>query len=317
MRPVDRVMMLLATASALPLGAAELNVLLTPKSGITVGNPVRVVVEARLEPDQSVIPPNWTEHWLPEEQEDVELVLVGDPITETRGDSTVWRQILTLRGFRPGPVELPAPAIDLRARGNKTIRLESDAPLRWTVESVLPSNGEVEVRPPSPVQPLPLGSSFWTLTAFLAVATAATSWTASRAGAFAAQRPRASDQEPLTELRLALKALDPRNPVRGHVGLSASLRRFLERRAGTPALERTTTEIYRDLTEIAVDDSSRHQVRQILLNCDRVKFGGFPATREELTQRVRRTQSVAEQIETHLLAAEAEAATVREIEGGA
>ncbi len=303
MRFCGRVITLLALVSVLPLDGGELTVLLTPESGITVGDPVRVVLEARVEQGRSVTPPDWSKQWPPEDQNDVELVSVGDPITERQGSSTVWRQILTLQAFRPGPIELPAPVVELVSTGAPPIQLEAATPLRWTVESMLPGDAEVQMRPPSPMHPLPLGAPFWTLASVMAVAAIAGTWIASRAGAFAPEQQRWR-QEPLTELQLALKALDPRNPVRGHVGLSTSLRRFLERRAGTPALERTTTEIYRDLAEMPVDDASRQHVRQILLNCDQVKFGGFPASREELTDRVRRTRRVAEQIEAHLLAAE-------------
>lgn len=300
----------LATLIAAPTVAADVRVLVTSESGITVGDPVRLVLEVDLAPGQQVsaegLLRRLEQQWLPEDLEGVELVSVGEPTTETVEDGSTWRRMLTLRSFRPGLVELPP--VHVPVSGDVDGELLHSDPVRFSVESVLPEGARSELQPPAPVRPRPLGTAFWALASLLAAAAVGSVIAASRAGAFASEEARRDRQDPLTELRLALQGIDPRHPERGHVGLSSSLRRFLERRAGTPALERTTSEIYRDLDGIVVSDSSRSQVRQILFDCDRVKFGRFTASRDELSDRVRRTRSVAEEIETALSAHETELA---------
>lgn len=303
-------LLVLATLIAAPTLAAEVRVLVTPESGITVGDPVRLVLEVDLAPEQQVSAEaskrQLERQWLPEDLEGVELVSVGEPTVEALEDGSMWRRMLTLRSFRPGPVELPS--VQVPVSDDLDSEPLRSAPVRFSVESVLPEGAQTELQPPALVRQRPLGTAFWAFASLLAAVAVGSAVAAGRAGAFASEEARRSRRDPLTELQLALQAIDPRHPERGHVGLSSSLRRFLERRAGTPALERTTTEIYRDLGSMRVEDSSRRQVRTILLDCDCVKFGGFTASRDELSDRVRRTRSVAKEIEATLSAHEAELA---------
>lgn len=303
---------------AAPSRASDLRVLMSPESGITVGDLVRLVLEMELEPERQVSGSDlasWLRAaWLPTDLQGVELVAVGEPSVEVAESGSTWRQIVTLRAFRPGKVQLPpieVSVLDADGASNSV----SSGPLAITVESVLSAGEQTQPRPPAPVRSQPLGSRFWALASLLVIATVGSALAAVHLGAFASEQESRRRRDPLAELRLALQRLDPNQPEREHVGLSSSLRRFLERRTGTPALERTTTEIYGDLGGMPLADASRRQVRQILLDCDRVKFGAYPTSRDDLSERVRRTRSLAEQIEAHLLAREATvAATTAEIE---
>lgn len=315
-RAIFAVVLLVLVAA--PSRASDLRVLMSPESGVTVGDLVRLVLEIELEPGRQVsssdLASRLREGWLPTDSQGVELVAVGEPSVEEAESGSTWRQIVTLRAFRPGKVQVPAIEVSvLDADGASS--LVSSGPIAITVESVLPAGERTQPQPPAPVRSPPLGSRFWALASLLVIATVGSALTAVHFGAFTSEQERRRRLDPLAELRLALQSLDPRQPERGHVGLSSSLRRFLERRTGTPALERTTTEIYRDLGGMPLAEASRGQVRQILLDCDRVKFGAYPTSRDDLSERVRRTRSLAEEIEAHLLAREAiEAATTAEVE---
>lgn len=302
--------LLLVVITASPAAAERVRALVSPESGVTVGDPVQLLLEVELEPAQAIVTPDWSEEWLPEDLEAVELVVAGSPSIDKLGERRVWRQLLTLRAFRPGEVRLPAPTVEVIRADAIEKRLDFGE-IAWTVESVLPEGEQVDLKPPSPVRPYPLGADFWLTGSILGLLVVGSGVAAVAAGAFAAQSVRHRSRDPLTELRLALQQLDPRHPDLGHVALSSSLRRFLERRTETPALERTTSEIYRDLGTLAVGDDSRRRVRDILADCDRVKFGRFGTSADQLAERARRTRSVAEDIEVRLSGIETSEAEAR------
>ncbi len=294
--------------------AATLRLLQTPEDGITVGDAVQLVFEVQLAPGEEVSADDWTQSWLPEDFDNAEIVAAGTPSSEDAGGGTTWRQIVTLRSFRPGAVELPEPQITIVDSTHGSESLLAAEPVRWLVSSVLPEDREISLQPPVPLRNWPVGKTFWQLAGALAVLAIAGAWLAHRAGGFLTEEALRQINDPLTDLRRALKGLDPRQPDVAHAGLSVSLRQFLGRRTGMRGLEHTNAEILRDLSDLPVSDNSRLEVRELLDGCDRIKFGRFSTSLPELTERVRRTQSVAESIDSRLSAAEL--ATVEASEQG-
>ena len=66
--------------------------------------------------------------------------------------------------------------------------------------------------------------------------------------------------------------------LRFHVELAAILKRYLEARYAFPAVERTTTEVDRDLKRLAVDPAASRPALDVLGACDAVKFARASST---------------------------------------
>jgi hypothetical protein len=66
-----------------------------------------------------------------------------------------------------------------------------------------------------------------------------------------------------------------------YLRLSEIFRRYLERRYGIGALERTTWEIIREFRVLALPEDEAEQVRSFLDDCDLVKFAKFVPTSEQ------------------------------------
>ncbi len=322
MRTPTAIAMLLGAYLVSPIQASEVRMQVAEEGPFTVGDAVRVLVEVDLDPGERVATPDWAGSWLqpstaqaaaaePTEGAETdtnetlplpEIVSTTAPVVAAGDAGSTWTQIITLRSFRPGAVTLPAPEIGIdTGDGVHTIAGET---IGWQVESVLPTDRQVSLQPPAPLRDVSIGRTFWiTATVFL-IAALATAWFAHRAGAFGSETASHRVRDPLTALRIALRSLDPKQPAESHIGLSSSLRDYLDQRAGVRGREHTTSEIYRDLKQLPVSDNSTQEVRKLLTDCDRVKFGRHSASPSILTERVRRTQTIAEEIDARLAAEE-------------
>ena len=268
---------------------------------ITVGD--RVEAELVVRADGLVGPPrfpSWRRGW-----GDAEVLEASEPERVGNG----WRQRLVVTGFAPGrlvlaPVEVAVPLV------GGTVRVLTPEGVSVEVRSVLPPGDESpEPKAEKPPVGLPIGEAFWWSLAvgglLLAGAIALYAW--SRRESEGAEA--VPVMEPLSELLAELERLAAEgSSVRVHTRLSHAFRRYLGRAAGFAALERTTTEIHRQLLGRRLPAPLVRRVVELLRACDLVKFARQEVGREETEGRVERARSLAEELERELrpLAAAAE-----------
>ena len=69
-----------------------------------------------------------------------------------------------------------------------------------------------------------------------------------------------------------------------YLRLSEIFRRYLERRYGIQALERTTYEIIIEFRSLALENSEEEVIYHFLDECDMVKFAKHDPTQEDITR---------------------------------
>lgn len=311
--------------------APRIDVRLFPES-ITVGD--RVEAELLLVGAERVVAaprfPSWRQGW-----GEAEVLEVREPERVAGAGGASWRQRLVLTGFAPGKLALPPVEVAVPLTG-RTMAARTPAGLVIDVRSVLPPGEETpEAKPPEPARPLPVGERFWWTAAIGALLLAA-------AIALYARRSRvegAEDvprMEPLPELLAELDRLTERPAVEAHTRLSQALRRYLGRALGFAALERTTTEIHRQLAGAARYAGARsaaaappdtlpgalvahplpgtliRRMVELLRACDLVKFARLEVGRERTLERLAQTRELAGEVERELRSAAEEAAASRE-----
>lgn len=303
---------LIASASAVAAQQPKLTVQV-PSGPWTVGDQIPVTLRVHLPPaTRQATPrfPQWQERW-----GGAEVVSATEPQRqEIRGNGVEWSQRVTVAGFRPGRIPLPAREIVLPLE-TESLHLSSAADLHLVLRSVLPTDvprEELRPREPAPLHLLPLGSRFWwTLAVGLALLTAAlaTAWLR-RPAPQAATAP-APPPDPRFELEAAFAGLaEEDDGLRFHAGLSRAMRRFLGRIVGFPALESTTREIRRRLLAYRLPGESVRAAGELLTECDGVKFARRTprAARRQLLAAARELADRVEDHATRLREAERHAA---------
>jgi hypothetical protein len=270
--PISLLLLLLA---ALPLAAQpapRLEVTLKPIQ-VTVGDPVEAVLTLRAPAGQLGGEPRfpvWGTSW-----GDAEVRAKNDAVkTGEAGGMTIWQQRITLAAFRTGKVDLPPVQVAIPLK-DRTVQAQSPAGLSLDVRSVLPpGEKDPKPKPPAPLKQLPIGAPFWWTLAALSALCALLYWALWRQG----RRKTASDVvrpqlAPFDELAAALDSID-REPsmLRLHTRLSLALRQYLSRALAVPALESTTSEVYRRLVGRRVPAPLVRQAVEVLRACDLVKF---------------------------------------------
>lgn len=262
---------------------------------VTVGDRVRVEIDVALPPGAAPAAPTAPAGFRRWGKAEVLATgdaqrLTGDP------DAPRYRLHLVLAAFEPGEVELPPMPLQLAppegahagAEGRPEVVL-TPAGLAFTVRSVLPEEGSPTPQPPAAPRPLAAGAAFWWSTAALALAAAlaagALLW---RGGAVAAGT--AATMPPVAPLVGLLRELESlraeSSAERLHTRLSAALRRFLASLLGIAAVERTTSEIDRELRRGPLAPETRRGLVDLLRRCDEVKFARRPASGQEAHQRI-------------------------------
>jgi hypothetical protein len=271
-------LLLAAAGGAAPARAAQAFSAAAPADTLTVGDRLRVEVEARL-PDgaQALAAVPGFERDLPEG-----VRLVGADTLSLAADGRL-RGALRLAVFRPGRLELPglvlpwtggdgSPADTLRARMPPVV-----------VASVLPAPPAVPaLRDIKDLAPLAGEPRLWPWLLAAAVAAAALAawlWRRRRrpraaAAAVRAAPPRTPYERALERLEaLARARLPEAGRVEEHYEAAADvLRGCLEEAEGIPALERTTSELAWALPPLLSSDGGRDACRELLTEADLVKF---------------------------------------------
>ncbi len=261
---------------------------------ITVGD--RVTAELVLVGAEGVTGPprfpSWRRGW-----GEAEVLEAGQ--VERVGNA--WRQRVVLTGFAPGGLVLPPAEVVVPLAGG-TVGVLTPEGVSVEVRSVLPPGDETpKPKAEKPPVGLPIGEAFWWSLAvgglLLAGAIALYAWSR-RGSEEAAAVP---VLEPLPELLAELERLAAEgSSVRVHTRLSQAFRRYLGRAAGFPALERTTTEIHRQLVARRLPAPLVRRVVELLRACDLVKFARQEVGRVETEGRVERARALAEELEREL-----------------
>jgi hypothetical protein len=254
-----------------------------------------------------------------------EGLLWGEPrvITEPNGPWEVVGGPRELEGARPpawelmltpmelGELELPDIRIVVREPDGEPLEISAEIVSIVTVESVLPSDDEVE---PAPLRdPLGVSGFPWewvvpTAIPLLALIAAIIGWGRRRRGSVVPQT--ASLLPPLAELETLLLELDSkvgRDPAEGICDrLAAGMRRYLERRSGQPAEEMTSFELRVMARNFGWPDAVQRGVQLVLAVADGVRFGRFPTDDAELRKSISTTRETAGELDSFLVAEEEE-----------
>jgi hypothetical protein len=239
---------------------------------LTIGDRLELFVTVRVEQTSERLDVRfqpWGETLGPAE------ILAVAPIEQLQGPdgSTVYTQRLVLTLFRLGEVTLPpVEATVIGAHGETPLTSIST---RLTVRSVLPEGSEdIEAKPPAPPRRPGMGRSFWwSATALMAtclVALLALWWQAEGLDGDSKGPPRLAPMEELRRSLLALRSETEVVPL--HAELSLAVRRYLGRALTFQALERTTTEVRRELRGRQLPADVVRQTGDLLAACDMVKF---------------------------------------------
>lgn len=238
--------------------------------------------------------PDWSSGWGEAE------VLVASPVERiAAGDQVLLVQRLTLTAFRPGTLELPPVAV--RVASDPERRIALPVPLQLEVDSVLPDDEAApSPAPPAAPRPQPLpAAAGWTIAAAVALAAAAgaLAW---RRGSFGEVAPPVPPVPPRVELAAALASLPALDSDAAWRRLSLALRRYLGRALSFPAVESSSTEIYRQLAARRLAADLVQRGVRVLRQADQVKFARRGASASELTIAAGEAAAVADALEAHL-----------------
>lgn len=124
---------------------------------------------------------------------------------------------------------------------------------------------------------------------------------------YRAGKPLDPSEPPITEARRRLRALATREYIEEEqrnatIELSDTLRTYIERRLGIPALERTTYETDRALADDhRISDALRTDIRNILTQCDLVKFAEMTLPADSWFPLLQEAREVIEKLEASLV----------------
>jgi len=251
--------------------APPVKVALAPKAP-TVGDHVRATITLQVRTaDLAANPrfPVWGKSW-----GEAEVVGKGEPVkVSEQGGVATWEQRIDVAAFKPGIVPLTPVAIAVPLKTG-TVQAATPANLAMAVRSVIPqTEKDPQPKPAAAPRPLPLGSRFWWTVAALGaccLAAWAFLWRRSRKRAGQVAAPALP---PLAELVAELDRLraEP-SMIALHTRLSFALRRYIGRRLPFPAVESTTSDVYRQLLSRRMPAPLIKQTVDLLWACDLVKF---------------------------------------------
>lgn len=249
----------------------------------TVGDNMRVLIETETPHGYAIEPPSETTDFSPFELKRVE----SSPIA--RGKNRVRRTfILHVTVFEKGSLTFPSATVRWRSPEGKTGEVKTD-PIAVEIVSVgkRPSDKN-DIRPIKGPESFDRQKLWTSLGAILAGLL-----TLLLAAKIALRRFRRSPEDestkpPQARVRLELDRLKDRDlastgRAREHAsGLADLLRRYVERRFGLAAMEKTTTELSDSLRGAGLDRSFIDKTRAILERLDLIKFAKEEPTRADL-----------------------------------
>lgn len=200
----------------------------------------------------------------------------------------IYKQSYEITTFTTGEYQIPPLEINYQTVSGEEKTIKTD-PVPLTVKSLLSGEDGADIRPiRGPVEfesPFPL---WWVIGGAVVALAAVLGYILYRR----ARKPIDLGEEPVdTRLpwEITLEELDKLESAeliaKGefkafYFRLSEIFRAYLERRYGIAALERTTYEILQEFRALSLESEEEKEIRQLLEECDLVKFAKFPPTTE-------------------------------------
>ena len=195
-------------------------------------------------------------------------------VRETPGGGVEETWAFELAVYRPGAMEVPSLALQVRTAGGDSGLVASE-PIPVVVRSVMPAGTSDirDVKPPVDVKAR-IPTWFWFAAAALAALAVAAVWFWRR------RRKRPAVDPPPPPIHwpdevgkiLRMRLLESGEHKRYYSLLSEVMRRFLEARVRVDAMERTTHELVRDLERAPVGNAEISALEDLLSEADLVKF---------------------------------------------
>lgn len=262
-----------------------------PPGDYTVGDPIPLTLSVTHPAGTEVLFPQLPQEW-------GDFVVLGQdaPVTTPNADGTLTTsQTIDARLFAPGDFQTPPVAVSLTdATGN--VSEIAATPAGVTIASVL-TEGDTDLRDIKPQAELPLAPVWVWVLAGLALAGLL---------GFVIYRQRKAPK-PVVDNRLPHeKALDELERIKGlglpengrfpeHYALvSDTVRRYVEDVYHIPALERTTSELRRELQNSPMPENATRSFLHLLDESDMVKFANATPRREDAYQLVVLAEQIVE-----------------------
>jgi hypothetical protein len=224
------------------------------------------------------------------------------------GDRLRWQQSFVATPLKPGSFALQLPALQFTQSNGK------EQPITWellpfSITTRVTKVDASEARDRSNIEELPplppaTGWPWWPLVLAALPAGAVIALAARRWLGRPVVEP-APGEVALKELaELDLLTVHTAPEVKGlYTRLSDALRRYLEKRLGLPATQRTTAEFFGDLAKTpALGKEQQQMLADILPRCDLAKFAGIMPNPEEHRQAVDMARALVERVEAGLVA---------------
>jgi hypothetical protein len=241
-----------------------------PQDNLTVGDSIRLTLAVTHPAGYQVILPTVAPAW-----GDFTVVSTSPAATATNADGTETTiATIDARLFQPGAFNTPPLEVSV-TDGHGGLQVVTAAPAAVNIASVL-QEGDTELRDIKPQAELPLPAPWPWIAAGVAAAAALTGVIVWRT-----RRPRKGAVDNRLPHEVALDGLTAieglRLPEQGrfkehYTLVSATVRTYVERRFGIPALERTTGEIRPDLARIELSPEVAAALIAFLRESDLVKF---------------------------------------------
>ncbi|HFQ92416.1 MAG TPA: hypothetical protein ENK32_00270 [Anaerolineae bacterium] len=262
-----------------------------PPGDYTVGDPLPLTLSVTHPAGTEVLFPQLPEEW-------GDFVVLGQdaPVTTQNADGTLTTsQTIDARLFAPGNFETPPVNVTLTdAAGN--VSEIATAPAAVSIASVL-VEGDSELRDIKPQAELPLMPVWVWALAGLALA--------GLLGAIIYRKRKAP--KPVVDNRLPHeKALDELEGIKGlglpedgryqehYTLVSDTMRRYVEQTYQVEAMERTTSELRRELKNSAMPENAARGFLHLLDESDMVKFANVTPRREDAYQLVALAEQIVE-----------------------
>lgn len=272
------------------------------KSKVTVGDPITYTLTIRHREDERIIrAPETEELFGPFHVQSFRRIPAGKDKKGGQEDRIEY----VITAYETGSQQIPPVSVVFTTASGDTTQVQTE-PIGIEVASVLPELGvddpqseDVEIRdikPPAEIRGSGLGWLVWAgVVALVALAMGSYVWYKHRLKLW---ELRARDLEhPVDELaeleKIAVLGLIEKGEYkRLHILLSEALRRFIGRRWGIDAMERTTFEIAYLLRDQGVSEDHVALIRDFLDDCDLVKFAKYVPPKEVMGGMVERAREI-------------------------